>query len=125
MPKKEFEEKEQAEICEYAIAYDQSRQFKALKSFFLQIRNGPLTAVKAGSLLRLSDRLGNELFFTNKVVPVEIGEIFEVIRPFRMEQAGRWVNLERDDVVKLEEEEAILFLREGKVKEKRGGANET
>ena len=115
------EEKEQAEICEYAIAYDQSRQFKAVRRFFLQTRNGPLTEIKPGDRLRLSDGTGHELFFASKVVPIEISEVFEVIRPFRMAQAGEWVDLQKGDIIKLEKEEAILFLREGKVKEKKGG----
>jgi len=61
------------------------------------------------------------MFFAKKVIPTEIGEIFEVLVPFQVVRDGKYLYLERGDIVKLTQEEAISLLRKQEIKEKRGG----
>jgi hypothetical protein len=124
MPKK-IEAVEEKEICEYGVVFDQSRQYIASRSFFLQTRNGPLTGIQPGNLVRLSDRTGHELFLAGKVVPIEVGAIFEVIQNFRtVDASGDWLNVQRGDIIKLNSDEAFSLWREGKIQEKKGKHDE-
>lgn len=119
MPKKEIEEKE---ICEYGIAYDQSREYRAVRGFFLQTKHGPLTEIKSGSLVRLSDRTSQELFYANKVSPLEVGTTFEALVSFRtIGSDGGWLDVQEGDVIEMGREEALTSLRRKQVKEKIGG----
>jgi len=112
-------ENEEIEIAEFGIAYESSKTFFCEKSFMLRTINGPLIEVRPGQKVRLGDRLGPELFYANKVVPLLIGELFEVVVTFQIvNKSGEFENVNQGDVVKLERSEAIKLLKEGKVKEK-------
>ena len=107
------------EFAEYGIAYESSREYFCEKPFMLRTLNGPLIEVRPGQKVRLGDRLGPELFYANKVVPLLIGELFEVVIPFQVVGAGgEYESVNQGDIIKLDRLEAIKILREGKVKEK-------
>ena len=112
-------------IAEYGVTPASGRMYEVERPFQLNICDGPPVVVEKGQKVFLDVRTGNEMFFSNRVTPCEIGEIFEVVVPFQIVRNGEYVYLEREDVIRLSREEAIALLREHKVKEKRGGSNET
>ena len=111
-------------VAEFAISGDSARSFLVTRPFFLRTKDGPAITVNPGQEVFLSPETGRELFAARKVEPTALGEIFEVIRPFRIDQGGEWTRLERGDIVKLSRSEALSLLREGTVREKKGGLNE-
>lgn len=119
--KAEARQAEQETICEYGVGPESGRLYEVQRDFYLNVCDGPLVAVRKGQRVFLDHRTGNQMFFAKKVIPTEIGEIFEVLVPFQVVRDGKYLYLERGDIVKLTQEEAISLLRKQEIKEKRGG----
>jgi len=113
------EAKEQNVINQFAAGPDDDL-FLVERGFFLDTKLGPLVGVKPGDVVRLTKKAGVELFYGCKVIPLELGEVFEAVRPFRTAVNGEWVDVEVADVIRLDREEALKLLRDGSVKEKKG-----
>ncbi len=109
-------------ICEYGISPEEATTYEVQKPFYMRTCDGPLELVKKKQRVLLGRKFGFEMFHSGKATPVALGDTFEVIRPFQTAgENGEWNRLQPGDVVKLDRDEAIRFLREGIVKEKKGG----
>jgi hypothetical protein len=124
---KKIETQEEAwDFAEFGIFYEHGKMYRVEAPFFLKVNDGPLRSMPIGARVFLdAGSTGPDLFYANKVVPVELGDTFTVIQPFRMVgKDGEYVYLERGDVIKLGRDEAIPLLRELKIKEKPEGRSE-
>jgi hypothetical protein len=106
---------------EFGISHDEGRSFIVTRAFMMKVLDGPLVRAEAGEVVFLSPELGNELFFSGKVIPCELGEHYEAVKDFQVVQGGEYFRVKKGDVVKLSRDEAISLLRSGDVKEKKGG----
>ena len=112
---------EEQELVQFGVTLENSKLYRVEKDFLLDVRFGPLQPAKKGQVVRLSEKFGNELFFGNKISPLEISTVFEAVRGFRTIKDGEWLDVEIGDILKLERDEALKHLREGNVKESKGG----
>ncbi|MBM4338801.1 MAG: hypothetical protein FJ110_04595 [Deltaproteobacteria bacterium] len=108
-------------IAQLGVTLDEGKFYIVEKPFFLQVVDGPLQRVEKGWRLLLSQRFGDEMFFSGRVIPVELGEHFEAVRDFQVIQNGEYFRVKKGDTLKLTKDEAVQFLRTGDVREKRGG----
>lgn len=109
-------------IAEWGITSDGGRLYEVERPFWLNVKDGPLEAVKKGDIVMLGQRTGQEMFLANKVCPIELGEIFEALADFRtINSNGEWLEVKRGDILKLSRDEALTLLRRREVKEKKGG----
>ncbi len=120
-----MKKEEQETICELGVTPETGVPYEVTRPFYLKICDGPLVALKKGQRVFLELRTGKEMFFSRKVVPIELGKTFEVIVPFQVVKEGKYLYLDRGDIIKLTQEEAIPLLRKQEIKEKRGDRNET
>jgi len=106
-------------ICELGVNPDQSPLYRVERPFFLNVRFGPLTEIRKGVLVRLETPTAAMLFFSGKIEPILLAEIFEAIHPFCVDEGGTWIEIEAGDILKLNRLEALPLLRQGKIKERR------
>ncbi len=120
--KKEVMKMEEA-IYQYQFGVTDSDgvPYLAVKDFYLQTLFGPLTLIRKGARVMLSPKTGKELFYSSKVEPETLSDVFEIIEPIRTVLNGEWLYAKKGDIVKLTREEALPLLREGKIEEKKGG----
>jgi hypothetical protein len=93
--------------------------YSANRSFYLLIRKGPEVSVPIGSILRLTQPTAAELFFANKIFPLDIvdGLVYAAILPFRhVDSDGLYIEIEPGTRVKLTQEEGIKYLKQNLVK---------
>jgi hypothetical protein len=94
---------------------------KVVHGFYLRTRNGPLEVLMPGQLVRLTPATAMEAFQGFQIEPLEIGELFTVVRPIQIVGSdGCWICAGIGDEVRLSKTEAIDFLRKGAVREKKG-----
>jgi len=103
--------KQQEPLYEFGVRYEEASPYVVEKSFYLSIRFGPPVPIPKGETVWVSKQTAEELFFSCKVAPLQLGEFFRVTRPFLDVQDGQWVNLKINDVLRLTREEAITLLR--------------
>lgn len=119
---KEQQKIEEQVVTEFGVTEADGTIWRVVRSFILQVEDGPSTIIGKGQLVRLSRHTGTMCFSTGKVVPWKLGEHFKVVHPFRIAKDGLWVDLERDDLLKLTFDEAVPLLREKKIVEEKGDA---
>ncbi len=93
--------------------------FKALRSFYLPVRQGPNEALKIDALVELSAETARENFFLGRVLPYDpaipqVG-LYRVIRPIRIVIDKLWVELKPGEKIELSADESLPFLREEKI----------
>lgn len=120
MVKEAEHKKEESVITEFGVTDSDGRICRTRESFWLPTRNGPLESIPKNVLVMVSQRTADELFYSGKAVPEQLGEIFEVLRPTRMVQNGEYLDLATGDILRMGKEEAIPLLRQGVIKERRG-----
>jgi len=103
------------------FGYPDGDLYLVTRSFLLRVKDGPLQPVKPGQVVRLSSDSAAEAFLGFKIEPLEIGELFTVLRPIEIVGAdGCWICAVPGDEVRLSRSEALDFLRKGLVKQKEG-----
>ncbi len=109
-------------VHQHGVAEGEGILYTVERDFWMAVVDGPPQVVRKGQRVLLDKRLGMELFGARKVAPADVGTTFKAVRSFRTVQEGKWLEIKPGDVLKLGREEAIQFLREGKVIETKGGA---
>jgi hypothetical protein len=112
----------QEEPCyvEYGLGPEEGKTSRVVKSFLLPTCHGPLTSIPVGSLIRVSEKTGNELFFSGRVEPLELSETFEVLHEIRSVDpvSGEWLDAARGDIIRMTRDEAMPLLVQGMIKER-------
>jgi hypothetical protein len=106
-----MKKQEQEALCEFGIRFEDLKEYTIELSFYLSVRYGPPIVLKKGERVWLSQATGNELFFCKKVIPSNIPEYFKVTQAFRHVKDGTYVDLQIGDILKLERQEGIKYLR--------------
>ena len=109
---------ENEEIIEQFGISSDAVVYRAVRDFFLETIYGPLSAIKTNTLVRLSPKMADQLFFSGKVEPLIGGKTFQALRAFRtIAKNGEWLDVGVGDIVSMERKEAVEALRNGSVKE--------
>lgn len=105
---------------EFGIEEPEGRKYRALRGFLLNTRIGPTESIPPGALVIVSETTGRELFGAGKIRPETLSEEFQVVIPFVAVINGEFSALNPGDVIKLDIDEALEYLKKGYVKEGRG-----
>jgi len=105
-------------IYQFGVTDNDSRVYLAVRDFYLETTYGPLTVIKKNTLVRLSPKMADQLFHSNKVEPQIVGTTFEALRAFRtVDKNNEWLDVSVGDLISMERKEAVEALRNGSVKE--------
>ena len=105
-------------VTQFGVTDNDGRVYRAVRDFYLETIYGPLSAIKTNTLVRLSPKMADQLFFSGKVEPLIVGKTFQALRAFRtIAKNGEWLDVGVGDIVSMERKEAIEALRNGSVKE--------
>jgi hypothetical protein len=110
---------EKNKIIEELGAQPSDELFMAVHGFFIYTAlDSPLTSIQPGSTVRLSHETAATLFLDNKIIPESIPESAEYVSltSFNFENGGKIFWVEKFDKVKLNKEEAIVLMRDRKVR---------
>jgi len=108
-------------LTQWGFREEDGKIFRCDRPFLLSLQDGPPQRIEKNALVRVASKLANELFFSKKISPLDLPEIFEAVCSFQSVQPdGTWLRISKGDILKLSRKEALALLRERKIREKKG-----
>jgi hypothetical protein len=93
---------------------------RVLRSFFLKVVDGPHQLAAAGMIVRLTKENALGLFYSNRIEPVGVLPVaeYEAIDNFRLVEDGKYVQIEKGDLLEFAWSEALPLLLKQQIKPK-------